>query len=101
MTTVVQYSGGIDSLVALWLSRAEPGVCALWVKTDGAYPDTQTRVEAACKAADVPLYIEYTKRDIPEYGFPADVVVVNATPLGRFVCASGGPVVPPYLEGCS
>ena len=101
MTTVVQFSGGIDSLVALWLTRAEPGVCALWVKTDAAYPDTQARVEAACKAAGVPLYIEFTKRDILEYGFPADIVAVDFTPLGRYVCNTSGPIMQSYMECCS
>ena len=82
MTTVVQFSGGIDSLVALWMHKGRADTCALWIKTDGAYPGAQERVEAACKAAGLPLYIEYTAREHLAYGFPADVVTQDLTALG-------------------
>jgi 3'-phosphoadenosine 5'-phosphosulfate sulfotransferase (PAPS reductase)/FAD synthetase len=102
MTTVVQFSGGIDSLAALWLRRSEPAVCALWVKTDGAYPETQTWIEKVCAGAGVPLYIEYTQRHLSEYGFPADLVPLDVTPLGRFIRRTQqSTVVQSYLECCA
>lgn len=101
MTTVVQFSGGADSLATLWLSRSVPDVCALWIKTDGAYNDTQDYVERVCQAAGVPLYIEFTQRKIEEYGFPADIVPQQVTPLGRFIHGTDGPLVQPYFECCS
>jgi hypothetical protein len=100
MTTVVQFSGGIDSLVALWMHKGRADTCALWIKTDGAYPGAQERVEAACKAAGLPLYIEYTAREHLAYGFPADVVTQDLTALGRFVLGSNGAVLQSAYECC-
>lgn len=101
MTTVVQFSGGIDSLAVLWMHKGRADTCALWIKTDGAYPHTQERVEAACKAAGLPLYIEYTGRELDAYGWPSDIVPGASTALGRFVHGTTGPVVQSAYECCS
>jgi 3'-phosphoadenosine 5'-phosphosulfate sulfotransferase (PAPS reductase)/FAD synthetase len=85
MKIALQFSGGIDSLACLWITRGMPNVTVYWGKTDGAYPDMEHYIRSCCKAAELPLRIVEGDRGIAEHGYPND-----ADPESVFACCSRG-----------
>jgi len=85
MKIALQFSGGVDSLACLWLSRGLPDITVYWVKTDGAYDDMERYVRSCCKAAELPLVVVESDRGIAEHGYPNDL-----DPTSVFACCSRG-----------
>lgn len=85
MKTCLQFSGGKDSLACLYLFREQwDEILVAWVNTGAAYPST---VEYMARWAErLPHFLEIKTNQpaqIEENGYPADVVPMRSTPLGR------------------
>jgi 3'-phosphoadenosine 5'-phosphosulfate sulfotransferase (PAPS reductase)/FAD synthetase len=91
MTTVLQYSGGKDSLACLYLLRPRwHEITVAWVNTGAAFPETLTHMERVRKM--VPHFHEIKSRQtIETEGYPADVLPVSDTVLGRLTNEQTGP----------
>lgn len=91
----LQFSGGKDSLVTLHLFRDKlDEILVTWINTGAAYPDT-IRQMAELKA-QVPHFLEIKSNQpaqIAEWGYPADVVPLHFTLLGRRVRETKHPYV--------
>jgi len=68
----LQFSGGIDSLACLLLSRGDPDVTVYYARTEAPYPDMEAHVRACCEFAELPLVIVEGNRYIPMFGYPKD-----------------------------
>lgn len=84
MTTVLQFSGGKDSLACLYLLKEYwDKIIVLWVNTGACYPETLEQMENIKKM--VPHFVE-VKSDQPshieEYGLPSDLVPIANTEIG-------------------
>ncbi len=84
--TVLQFSGGIDSLCMLLLLRksSRAGAHVVTVLTDGAYPDAEQYLQAV--ANEMRMYTFHTvrtERYLPHYGQPVDIVPLRWTAMGQ------------------
>jgi 3'-phosphoadenosine 5'-phosphosulfate sulfotransferase (PAPS reductase)/FAD synthetase len=97
MRAALQFSGGIDSLACLLLLRKMPDLTVYWVKTDGAYADTEPYIKGCCEFVNKPLKVVSGDRQISVFGYPAD-----SNPVSAFQCcfrARGGPLYAAMLAG--
>ncbi|WOJ93371.1 phosphoadenosine phosphosulfate reductase family protein [Congregibacter variabilis] len=102
MVTALQFSGGKDSLACLHLFESEwDDIYVVWVNTGAAYPDVIEYMEEWRQV--LPNFVE-VKTDQPgniaKYGWPADVVPINSTSIGRKLMSGDGPVIQDYLSCC-
>lgn len=102
MRTAIAFSGGKDSLAALFLNRDRlDSVSVLWVNTGKNYPevmDTISRVRAMC-----PHFVEIlSDRDGQNayWGVPADIVPTDWTREGQGACGDKPIMIQPYLNCC-
>ena len=92
MKTALHFSGGVDSLACLYLYREQwDQILVCWLNTGAAYPDV---VESMRKWQQrLPNFIE-VKSDQPaqiaQCGYPADVVPLRYTTIGRAVFQESG-----------
>lgn len=82
MSTVLQFSGGKDSLACLYLLEQRwSDIVVAWVNTGAAFPETLELMERVRKM--VPDFREIRgTQNIAEHGFPVDVLPIAATSLG-------------------
>lgn len=103
MKTVLQFSGGKDSLACLYLLREQwDTLHVAWLNTGAAYPEMLDYMEMW--KSRLPKFIEIKSdqpANIAEYGWPADVVPVNSTTAGKSIIANDGPLIQPYLSCCA
>lgn len=82
-----QFSGGKDSLAALYLLEAEWGrMTVYWLNSGDAFPETLDIV--AMVRAAVPHFVEvpgHVEQVIEEFGLPSDITTANSTPLGQVI----------------
>lgn len=90
MRTVLQFSGGKDSLACLYLLKPRwNDLTVVWVNTGAAFPETLALMERVQQM--VPHFHEVRSRqNIEEEGYPTDVVPLAATSWGHFYEASHG-----------
>jgi phosphoadenosine phosphosulfate reductase len=85
LTTVLQFSGGKDSLACLYLNRHRwPDITVLWCSPAEPLPEIEAYMRRV--ATMVPRFIVLrSAQSIPEFGYPADVVPAASTQLGNLV----------------
>lgn len=85
MATVLQFSGGKDSLACLYLCRPMwDEITVLWLNTGDAFPETIAQM--AKIRALVPHFVEAhgnQPRQIALHGYPSDLVSVWDTSIGH------------------
>lgn len=85
MTTILQFSGGKDSLACLYLVKPLwPEITVVWVNTGDAFPETIAQMAAV--NAMVPHFLEVNSDQPAQQsrnGYPSDLVPVWDTPTGR------------------
>jgi phosphoadenosine phosphosulfate reductase len=83
MTTVLQFSGGRDSLACLYLLEPRwDEITVAWLNTGAAFPETLEQMEAI--RALVPNFVEIAgKQSIETDGYPADVLPIASTSIGQ------------------
>jgi 3'-phosphoadenosine 5'-phosphosulfate sulfotransferase (PAPS reductase)/FAD synthetase len=91
VTTVLQFSGGKDSLACLYLLKGRwQEITVAWTNTGAAFPET-IEYMASVKAL-VPHFLEITGRqNIPKEGHPADLLPTVRTSLGQAIAAKPAP----------
>jgi phosphoadenosine phosphosulfate reductase len=103
MKTVLQFSGGKDSLACLYLFRNHwETLPVAWLNSGAVYPEMQDYMQMWKER--LPNFIEVKSnqpQQIAEFGWPADVVPVNSTTAGRSITESDGPLIQPYLSCCA
>lgn len=84
MTTVIQYSGGKDSLVCLHLYKNEPNTVVVFVDTGSTLPHVVPYIKKTVKDLNMNLYIASPASSChvwqEDNGYPSDIVPVNASP---------------------
>jgi phosphoadenosine phosphosulfate reductase len=91
VTTVLQFSGGKDSLACLYLLKARwQEITVAWTNTGAAFPETiafMARIKAL-----VPNFVEIAGRqNIAQEGYPADLLPTVRTSLGQAIAAKPAP----------
>lgn len=83
MTTVLQFSGGKDSLACLYL--LEPrwnDIAVVWCNSGAAFPETLEQMEQI--RALVPHFVEIQgQQSITSHGYPVDVLPIASTWYGH------------------
>jgi phosphoadenosine phosphosulfate reductase len=84
MTTVLQFSGGKDSLACLYLLESRwDEITVAWVNTGAAFPETLEQMEEIRSL--VPHFVEIkSTQSIGTEGYPADVLPIASTTLGQY-----------------
>jgi phosphoadenosine phosphosulfate reductase len=89
-----QFSGGKDSLAALYLMRdLWPRMTVYWTNTGDAVPEVMAVIERV--RADVPSFVEIAGRvteQVAAYGLPSDIVPTTSTPFGIDAYGAGVPL---------
>ncbi len=103
MRTVLQFSGGKDSLACLYLFRDHwETLPVAWLNSGAAYSEMQDYMQMWKER--LPNFIEIKSnqpQQIAEFGWPADVVPVNSTTAGKSITENDGPLIQPYLSCCA
>ena len=101
MTTVLQFSGGKDSLACLHLLRPRwDEITVLWCNTGAAFPETVELMREV--RSMVPHFVEVAgKQTIPELGYPADVVPTLHTSVGALATGSSATKFQSRFSCCS
>lgn len=88
MRTVLQFSGGKDSLACLYLLRPRwDEITVAWVNTGAAFPETIEQMQEIQKL--VPHFLEIrSNQSIANAGFPADVVPLDVGFQSRYACCA-------------
>jgi 3'-phosphoadenosine 5'-phosphosulfate sulfotransferase (PAPS reductase)/FAD synthetase len=83
VTTVLQFSGGKDSLACLHLLESRwSEITVVWMNTGAAFPETIAQMEAV--RALVPKFVEIkSSQSIERDGYPADVLPIASTSMGQ------------------
>jgi 3'-phosphoadenosine 5'-phosphosulfate sulfotransferase (PAPS reductase)/FAD synthetase len=91
MPTVLQFSGGKDSLACLYLLEPRWNeITVAWVNTGAAFPETVALMERV--RAQVPHFVEVAaEQSIEREGYPADVLPIAATSAGHLFEGETGP----------
>lgn len=101
MRTVLQFSGGKDSLACLYL--LEPRwheITVAWVNTGAAFPEVLELMERV--RALVPDFREITSaQTIARRGYPVDVLPINATDLGALIEGRSGTTFQSRYDCCA
>lgn len=103
MRTVLQFSGGKDSLACLYLYRKQwDEITVAWLNTGAAYPDVVAYMEGWKRR--IPNFVEIRSnqpRNVELNGFPSDVVPLRYTPFGRSqVAGSESFRIQSYFQCC-
>jgi 3'-phosphoadenosine 5'-phosphosulfate sulfotransferase (PAPS reductase)/FAD synthetase len=83
VTTVLQFSGGKDSLACLYLLKPRwDEITVAWCNTGAAFPET---IEQMRKVRElVPHFLEIkSKQTIATHGYPADLLPIASTRIGQ------------------
>jgi phosphoadenosine phosphosulfate reductase len=102
---MLQFSGGLDSLAALWvLKPVWPELTLLWVDSGAAYPETRELVQRI--RDDLPLKSVFTTVGqqpewIKTHGYPSDVLPINHTHLGNAIRSFKGVMFQPWITCCN
>lgn len=91
MRTVLQFSGGKDSLACLYLLEPRwSEITVAWVNTGAAFPETIALMERV--RTQVPHFLEVAaEQSIEREGYPADVLPIAATSWGHQFEGETGP----------
>jgi 3'-phosphoadenosine 5'-phosphosulfate sulfotransferase (PAPS reductase)/FAD synthetase len=87
VTTVLQFSGGKDSLACLYLLKARwQEITVAWTNTGAAFPETIDYMQRIRSL--VPHFMEIAgKQNIVQEGHPADLLPTVRTALGQAIAA--------------
>jgi 3'-phosphoadenosine 5'-phosphosulfate sulfotransferase (PAPS reductase)/FAD synthetase len=85
----LQFSGGKDSMAALfllrpWLER----ITVYWLNTGDSFPETLSTIEATREQVDIPHFVEINsdaRAWREQNGDPSDIVPTFSTPLARLM----------------
>jgi len=101
--TAILFSGGKDSLACLYLNKDRwNDIYVVWCNTGAAYPDVIEYMEKWRKV--LPHFIEVKTNqpaNIAEFGWPADVLPVNNSYLGKLISGEDTPMMQPYVNCCA
>lgn len=83
--TVLQFSGGKDSLACLYLFEPQwEELAVAWVNTGAAFPEVLELMDQV--RARVPDFREIrTSQTIERAGYPVDLLPIGATPVGAYL----------------
>lgn len=83
--TALQYSGGKDSRAVLHMHKDQlDKIIVVWLDTGASYPEVQAEMRQMCKKVPHFLIVKSNQpKQVAESGFPADVVPMFHTPMGR------------------
>jgi len=99
----LMFSGGRDSLACLHLCQPFlDQITVVWVNPGNPYPETIAQMAEV--RASVPNFIEVPGNQpdfIRDFGYPADVVPMSMTKMGRAFSRTPGVVVTSYMACCS
>lgn len=100
MCTVLQFSGGKDSLACLYLLEEQwDSLIVAWVNTGATFPETLALMERIRE--QVPDFREVkSSQSIRQRGYPVDMVPVIAGPIGEMTEDYRGPRFQSRYECC-
>ena len=104
MTTILQFSGGADSLATLFLKRPQwDDITVVWLDTGAAYEDTHKLMERMHKLLPYFRVLRSDKRSWERInGVAVDVVPERYTLLGHLIHSSApSPLYVSYLQCCA
>lgn len=103
ISTLLQFSGGKDSLACLYLYKNKWNkIIIAYVNTGAQYDDTKELVERISKI--VPNFIEIKSNQpeqIQEYGYPSDIVPLRNTNIGNLIQGITDIKIQSYFNCCS
>lgn len=101
MKTILQFSGGKDSLACLYLLEPRwAQIEVVWVNTGAAFPETLEQMERIRKL--VPHFHEIqSNQNIEDQGYPVDVVPLLSTMAGTAFEGYSGPVFQSRYSCCA
>lgn len=102
ITTALAFSGGKDSLAALFVNRRRLGeIVVLWVNTGKNYPEVMETISAVRSMC--PHFVEIMSDRAGQnayWGIPADVVPTEWTRDGHSVCGKKPVMIQSFLHCC-
>jgi phosphoadenosine phosphosulfate reductase len=100
--TVLQFSGGKDSLACLYLNRHRwDDILVVWGNSGAAFPETVELMDEI--RSTVPHFHEVKSdvlADIEQFGIPSDIVPVANTHFGGRIAGNTGLMVRSWVECC-
>jgi len=101
----IYFSGGKDSIAALYVSRPLLSRAIVYFADAGAYPHINSFVHATCNRLGAMLRVVRPLLPLEDYhavsGLPADIVPVEASPdMQPYVKRTGMPVLQSHLACC-
>jgi len=98
----LQFSGGKDSLAALYLLRTHwERITVYWLNTGNAFPETHALMAQTRDA--VPNFVEVQgdqEASFSQHGYPSDLVPAEHTPIGVACGGSPGPLIQGRYDCC-
>ena len=103
MTSILQFSGGKDSLACLYLMKEKwNDITVLWVNTGASYPETLAQMEMIRRL--VPNFHEVTtsqEQNISTHGFPSDIIPALSSIIGVTCSGNNNHPIQSWSDCCN
>lgn len=102
MRTVLQFSGGKDSLACLYLLRQQwDSLIVVWANAGNPYPDMLEFMERWKQRIPNFVVVQGNQpENVKLHGWPADIVPTRNTTMGKIINGTEGPLLQHYTDCC-